>query len=260
MKVRKSIRRNLVVGTTLVALTATTGFAQFGFPSIVFDPSSYGELITQATTAYTQLQTIKNNLTHFSFKTLWRTQEQQMKQANVRSLFGETDGMTTALNTNSATASSMAWTNATVPMASSTTTYLAGQTPGSSQLSQLAMIEASDSVSPDCLNAIGAYRAARTNDAAAVASLQQQQLDGSDGSNTEIEQLNLLNASQAQHMIEVQNQGVLHACLASQMAIANMQQRNAAAQDLNTWSFVKQQQQVNPTYVGGGSDTNSFIP
>ncbi len=183
-----------------------------------------------------------------------------MKQANVRSLFGETDGMTTALNTNSPTAANMAWSNASVSMNGSTSSYLAGLPQGSAQMSQLAMIEASDSTSPDCMNAVGAYRAARTNNATAEGTLQQQQLDGNDGTNSEVEQLNLLNASQAQHMVELQAQGVLHACLASQMAISNLQQRNAAAQDLNTWAFVQQQQTANPTYVGGGSDTNSFLP
>jgi len=254
----KKQRKYLIVGG-LVLATATTSFAQFG--GIVFDPTSYGELITQATTAYNQLRTMEASIQHFSFKNLWATTETQMRQANVRNLFGETSGMTTALNNDSAASSSTAWSMSNVQVTGSTTAYLQGQQVGNSaQLSQLAMIEASDSVSPDCLTAVGQYRAARTASATANADLAQQQLDTSDSTNSEVEQLNLLNASEAQRMAEVQAQGVLHACLASQMTVANMQQRNAAAQDLNTWSFVKQQQEANPTYVGGGSSTNSFIP
>lgn len=256
----KKHRKYLITGVLLVG-TATTSFAQFGFPSIVFDPTSYGELITQATMAYQQLQTIQNNITHFSFKQLWQTTQTQMKQANVRNLLGETNGLTPALNTNSPAAASMAWTSASVPINSTTNAYLAGENPGSARLSQLAMIEASDSSSPDCLNAVGAYRAARTSDATAEAALQQQQLDGSSSTNSEVEQLNLLNASQAQHMVELQSQGVLHACLATQMAIANMQQRNAVADDLNTAAFVKQQQAANPTFDGNGSSTwTTYLP
>jgi hypothetical protein len=254
----KAHRKHLIAGGLLLA-TATTGFAQFG--GIVFDPTSYGELITQATTAYNQLKTMEANIQHFSFKNAWSTTETQMKQANVSNQFGETSGMTTALNTDSPGSSSTAWSMSNVPVSGSTTTYLQGQQVGNSaQLSQLAMIEASDSVSPDCLTAVGQYRAARTASATANADLAQQQLDTSDSTNSEVEQLNLLNASEAQRMTEIQGQGVLNACLASQMTIANMQQRNAAAQDLNTWSFVKQQQKANPTYVGGGSSTDSFIP
>ena len=48
-------------------------------------------------------------------------------------------------------------------------------------------------------------------------------MDPNDDTNTEVQQLNLLNASQAQHMVELQAQGVIHACLAQQMAIQNMQ-------------------------------------
>jgi len=254
----KKQRKYLIVGG-LVLATATTSFAQFG--GIVFDPTSYGELITQATTAINQLRTMEANIQHFSLKNLWATTETQMKQANVGNLFGETSGMTTALNNDSPGTSSTAWSMSNVQVTGSTNAYLQGQQVGNSaQLSQLAMIEASDSVSPDCLTAVGQYRAARTASATANADLAQQQLDTSDSTNSEVEQLNLLNASEAQRMTEIQAQGALHACLASQMTVANMQQRNAAAQDLNTWSFVKQQQEANPTYVGGGSSTNSFIP
>ena len=255
----KKHRKYLIVGGVVLA-TATTSFAQFG--GIVFDPTSYGELITQATTAYNQLKTMEANIQHFSLKNLWATTETQMKQANVRNLFGETSGMTTALNNDSPGTSSTAWSMSNVPVTGSTNAYLQGQQVGNSaQLSQLAMIEASDSISPDCLTGVGQYRAARTASATANADLAQQQLDTSDSTNSEVEQLNLLNASEAQRMSEIQAQGVLHACLASQMTVANMQQRNAAADDLNTAAFVKQQQAANPTFDGNGSATwTTYLP
>ena len=159
-------------------LTATPSFALFGIGDIVFDPTSYASLVSQLTTLETQYKMLKNNITHFSLKQQWQTTLNAMKNTNVKNMFGETNGMTTALNTNSPTASTTAWTSATVPVASNTTTYLQGQTPGSAQLSQLAMIEASDSVSPDCLTAVGQYRAARTQNATAVSTLASRQLDG----------------------------------------------------------------------------------
>ena len=134
---------------------------------------------------------------------------------------------------------------------------LSTQTVGnSSNLTQLAMIEASDTASPDCLNAVGSYRQARNDSATAQANLQTAQLDGSTSTNSEVEQLNLLNAAQAQQLNEQQSQGVLHACLAQQMTIQNMQQRNAAAQDLNTWGFVQAQHTANPTL--NVSDTGTW--
>ncbi|MGA9425539.1 MAG: hypothetical protein WBV33_10730, partial [Terracidiphilus sp.] len=235
--------------------------ALFGLGDIVFDPTSYGNLVSQLTTMETQYQMLKNNIEHFSFKQQWQTAFSAMKQANVRDLFGETNGMTTALNTNSPAASSTAWAAATVPVNGTTTTYLAGETPGSAQLSELAMIEASDSASPDCLTAIGQYRAARAQNAVANNSLTSKQFDGSTATNSEVEQLNLLNAAAAQKMSEMESQGVLQACLASEMAVDNMQQRNAAALDLNTAAYVAQQRAADDTSAANESNTwDSYLP
>jgi hypothetical protein len=257
----KNCRNKLAVGGAVLLLTATPSFALFGIGDIVFDPTSYASLVSQATTALNQFKTIENNVTHFSLKQQWQTTLNALKNANVQNLFGETNGMSTALNSNSPSASSTAWTSATVPVGGTTTTYLAGQTPGSAQLSQLAMIEASDSVSPDCLTAIGQYRATRTQNASANTALVTQQLDGSDATNSEVQQLNLLNAAETQKMSEMQTQGVLQACLASQMTVANMQQRNAAAQDLNSAAIVQQQRATNDTSAANeGSTWSSYLP
>jgi hypothetical protein len=254
-------RRKWLLGGGLLLLTASPSFALFGFGDIVFDPTSYASLVQQATTALNQLKMIENNIAHFSFKQQWQTTLAALKNANVKNMFGETSGMSTALNSNSPSASATAWSAATVPVSGSTTTYLEGQTPGSSQLSQLAMIELSDSTSPDCLTAIGQYRFARTQNATANSTLAAQQLDGTSATNSEVQQLNLLNAAEAQKMSEMQSQGVLQACLASQMTVANMQQRNAAALDLNTAAFVQQQRAVNDVSAANeGSTWQNYLP
>ncbi len=261
MKITTNRRNKYLITGGLLLLTATPSFALFGLGDIVFDPTSYASLVSQATTALNQLKTIENNVAHFSFKQQWQTTLTALKNANVKNMFGETSGMSTALNSNSPTASSTAWTAATVPVSGSTTSYLAGQTLGSNQLSQLAMIELSDSTSPDCLTAVGQYRAARTQNATANSTLASQQLDGSSATNSEVQQLNLLNAAEAQKMSEMQSQGVLQACLASQMTVANMQQRNAAAMDLNTAAFVQQQRATNDTSAANeGSTWQTYLP
>jgi hypothetical protein len=256
----KKHRKWFIVGVAAL-LTAPPSFALFGMGDLVFDPQSYASLVQQLTMIRTQYNMLKNNLTHFSAKQQWQSALTTLKNTNVKNMFGETNGMTTALNTNSPTASTTAWTAATVPVSSNTTTYLQGQTAGSAQFSQLAMIEASDSVSPDCLTAVGQYRAARTQSATAVSTLANDELDGSSSTNSEVQQLNLLNAAEAQKMAEMQSQGVLHACLASQMAVANMQQRNAAAIDLNTAAFVQQQRASNDASAARESNTwQTYLP
>lgn len=253
--------RKWLLGGGLLLLTATPGFALFGVGDIVFDPTSYASLVSQLTTIESQYNMLKSNVEHFSLKQQWQTTLTALKNVNVANMLGETNGMSVAFNTNSPTASVTGWKSATVPVNSGASTYLQGQTPGSPQMSQLAMIEMSDSVSPDCITAVGAYRAGRTQNATANSSLTAYQLDGTSATNSEVQQLNLLNAAEAQRMSEIQNQGTLQACLASEMAITNMQQRNTAAADLNTAVFVQTQHATHDMSAASEDNTwQTYLP
>jgi hypothetical protein len=253
-------RKWLVIGAA-VLLTATPGFALFGIGDVVFDPTSYASLVSQLTTLETQYKMLKNNITHFSLKQQWQTTLHTLENANVANMFGETAGIKIALNSNSPSTSSTAWKTATVSMNSGANSYLQGQSLGSSRISQLAMVETSDSISPDCLTAVGQYRTNRTENATANSSLVSSQLDASDGSNSEVQQLNLLNAAEAQKLSEMQAQGTLHACLAGQMTVANMERRNAAVEDINTAAFVQQQRATNDASAASESNTwQTYLP
>ena len=184
-----------------------------------------------------------------------------LENVNVANMFGETAGMSIALNSNSPSTSSTAWKTATVPMNSNASTFLQGQQLGSSRMSQLAMIETSDSISPDCLTAVGQYRSGRTQNTTANTSLTASQFDITDSTNSEVQQLNLLNAAEAQKMAEMQSQGALQTCLAGQMTVANMERRNAASEDLNTAAFVQQQRAINDTSAANeGSTWTTYLP
>jgi hypothetical protein len=146
-------------------------------------------------------------------------------------------------------------------MNGSAPTYLVSQSLGSSRTSQLALIETSDAVSPDCLTAVGKYWSDRSTNAMANNSLLSSQFDVSDSTNSEVQQLNLLNAAEAQKTAEMQSQGTLQACLASQMTLANMERRNANVEDLNTAVFVQQQRSANDTSAANeGSTWDSYLP
>jgi hypothetical protein len=250
----------LIAGGLLFATTSPS-FALFGIGDIVFDPTSYASLVSQLTTLETQYNMLKNNIVHFSLKQQWQVTLNQLKSANVANMFGETAGMSVALNTNSPSTSTTAWNASAVSMNTNATSYLQGQTLGSARMSQLAMVETSDSVSPDCLTAVGQYRSTRTQNATPNSSLTSLQFDNTDSSNSEVQQLNLLNAAEAQKMAEMQSQGTLQACLASQMTVANMERRNAAVQDLNTAAFVQEQRSTNDTSAANESSTwQSYLP
>jgi hypothetical protein len=62
-------------------------------------------------------------------------------------------------------------------------------------------------------------------------------------------------------MAESQSQGALQTCIASQMTVANMERRNAAAIDLNTAAYVQQQRTANDTSAANeGSTWDSYLP
>lgn len=262
MNFKLSRKEKWIAAGALVLCTATPSFALFGIGDIVFDPTSYASLVSQLTTLESQYRTFKNNIVNFSVKAQWTTALNRMKQIQVVNRYGETNGMTAALNQNSTTAATMAWTNSNVALSSNTSTYLARETAGNSdKLTQLAIVETSDTVSPDCLNAVGSYRAARAASVTASANLQANQLDGTSGTNSEVQQLNLVNASQAQQLNEQQAQGALHACIAQQMTVQNMQQRTAMAHDLNLAANVQAQRTANPTaYVNSTSTYTDYLP
>ncbi len=259
MPVLRKTRRNIVIASALFTLTAVPSFAIFGLGDVVFDPSVYAQAIAQGLSAANTLTAIENNLRSFSFKQLWQTTQSSLRQASVRNRFGETNGWSAALNTDSPASAASAWSSANIPLDPTLTSSAISRTLGAS--ASLAMIEALDSISPDCLNTIGQYRALRAQNATAETSLEQQQLDSSPATNSEIEQLNLLNASEAQKMTELQAQGIIGTCLAAQATVANMQQRNAAVQDLNDNSFVQQEHLNNPVFAENESGTwTTYLP
>jgi hypothetical protein len=262
MNITLTNRRKWLLGAgAALLLTATPSYALFGIGDIVFDPTSYASLVSQLTTLETQYNMLKNNITHFSVKQQWQTTLHALENVNVANMFGETAGISIALNSNSPSTSSTAWRTVTLPMSGNTTSYLQGQTLGGSRTSQLAMIETSDAISPDCLTAVGQYRAARAQNVTASSSLNSFQFDNTDATNTEVQQLNLLNAAQGQGMAEMQSQGALQVCMAGQMTVANMERRNAAVEDMNTAAFVQQQRAANNVSAASESNTwQTYLP
>ena len=61
-------------------------------------------------------------------------------------------------------------------------------------------------------------------------------------------------------MNDQQAQGSLHTCIATQLAIQNMQQRNAAARDLNTAAYIRQQNLTAPKHPENQGNTWKQLP
>lgn len=261
----KAHRKAAVLGTLL--LIASPAFALFGIGDIVFDPTEVAQTINNVKQAIQialntkqTLATMEANLKNFSVKNIWQTAKATFLTDAVHNTYGETAGWNSALNTNSLAAASTAWTMANLQI--NPGTYMSGQTPGTSaDLTSLAIVEAFDSSSPNCMNAIGQYRNLQSINAPPEDALESAQLDGSAATNSEIEQLNLLNAANAQRMHEMQAQGQLHACLVEQTTISNMAQRNAAALAINDNAIAEQEKATNNTNFTNGSTTwQTYLP
>jgi hypothetical protein len=232
--------------------------AIFGFGDIVFDPSNYavlGKIFTSdasllAKTIQTYNETVRiyenglnlyNEAKYMSLRfsqaqrMSWRTLAQSAVNDFTRNRYGETVNWPAMVNGRPELASA-AWTAATVPVTHGS--YLSSETLGSSRLlAHLASVETQDGSAAKCLSTIAQYRQNAAMNAPAFQNLTAAQADGTDNTNSQIEQLNLMNAAQAQANNEARSQGAVEACLVEQQILANKVQRDAVADHL---SFVGQ--------------------
>jgi len=240
--------------TGLSILFPRPAAAIFGFGDIVFDPSSYatlGKIFTSdasllAKTIQTYNETVKvyeNGLNLYNqakYMSLRFSQPQRMAWLTVtqaavndftQNKYGETVNWPAMVNGRPELAA-RAWAAATVPVTHAS--YLSSETPGSSRLlAHLASIEAQDGSATKCLSTIAQYRESAAANLALTLSLSAAQADASDNTNSQIEQLNLMNAAQAQANNEARSQGAVEACLVEQQILANKVQRDAVADHIS---------------------------
>ena len=210
------------------------------------------KIYNQSITTY---NTMVNNLKYFNSKQIWNTAENALLHSTVQNTYGETAGLQSQLNGESQNAS-LVWKLMNLAVSGTSPSFWSQQIVGQSErLSTLAHIEAMDAASSQCLAASGAYQASRTANLRANNALNASIYDTGDDTNSEVEQLNLLNVSSAQRMEEEHAQGQIHACMAAQAAVANMEKRNIASMTINDANYKYTQQASNPTYLGNGSST-----
>lgn len=203
----------------------------------------------------TTYNTIFNNLKYFNSKQIWNTAENALLHSTVQNTYGETAGLEDQMNGKSQNAS-LVWKLMQLAISGTSSSFWSQEIVGNSQrLTTLAHIEAMDAASSNCLAAVSAYQSSRTNNLAANDALNSSIYDNTDLTNSEVEQLNLMSMSDSQRLEEAHAQGQLHACMASQAAVANMEKRNIASTTINDANYKYTQQANNPTYLGNGSTT-----
>lgn len=273
-----------VVGLAGLLLMPSPAAALFGLGDIVFDPTSYatlgkiwssdastltkvteevtqlGKIYTNAVQTYNEAMAMARNFSHAS-RMNWLTVGITAVGDATGNKYGETANWAALVNGNPALASS-AWKSATLPMTDDSSSFLSHETLGSSaNLTNLASIEALDGSSTKCLSEIAEYRTAAQTNSLAIGQLQSADDDDGEDTNSEIEQLNLVNAAQAAALHEQQSQGSLHACLVEQQILGNTWQRNAATETMNSYGAAMVSRQTNSTEYGNVHDTYyGYIP
>jgi hypothetical protein len=242
-------RRRIVAMAATVVLTAGFLFtppakAIFGFGDMVFDPTAVGKLIQQIQqyqqmlqneiqlyqTTKTQYEMLRFNLEQYTNKQFWKTWGVALLESSVSNRYGETAAWNQAVNYGQGLPA--AWSLATLPVQNGE--FLARQTLGTSpHLSSLAAVEIQDSAGQVSMATLAAVREQQTANAGAINQLEQTALGGDPADNTEIKQLNLLNAAQLQNMRMQQGTQALQAEILEQLLAANLDQRNLQANALN---------------------------
>jgi len=262
-------KRLKVSSGILLALTAigtlfnSPARAQFGF-SIVSDPTQEAHSLRQLLNdiqklqkmdaqiqqAIAQYNQLVANAKYFSSKEAWTGFGNQIVRNWAPNSYGATPlwNMAVLFGPNAP----QAWQNVILTMRHNQ--YLNGMQPGSSrQYAYAATVDTFDGAGPAALTTLGNARSQQTQMAQAIANLQTAVTDGSAGTNSEVEQLNLLTSGTVQNLEMQQTTNNLITSLLEQQTIANKVQRDSLADHLNYESQMDQYLVAEGPHWGGAA-------
>ncbi|MGI9070440.1 MAG: hypothetical protein ACR2JB_03695 [Bryobacteraceae bacterium] len=216
--------------------------AQFG--GIVSDPIQEGHswqqllndiqklqrLDHQIQTIDAELNQIQMSARYFSVKNAWRGFGNQIVRNWAPNSYGAIPLWNAAVLFGPG--APQAWQNVIVSMRRNP--YMVGITPGSNrEYAYAATVDTFDGAGPTAIETLGNARTQQTQMSTAIAQLQASALDGSLGTNSEVQQLNLLTAGSVQGLQMQQTTNNVVTSLLEQQTIANKIQRDALADHLN---------------------------
>ena len=233
--------------STLIAAVILGGVvlqveAQFG--GIVSDPvqesHSWQQLLNdiqklqrldhQIQTLDAEFNQIQASARYFSVKNAWRGFANQIVRNWAPNSYGATPLWNTAVLFGPG--APQAWQKVIVAMQHNP--YMVGMTPGvNREYAYAATVDTFEGAGPTALQTLGNARTQQTQMTTAIAQLQASALDGSEGTNSEVQQLNLLTAGSVQGLQMQQTTNNVITSLLEQQTIANKIQRDALADHLN---------------------------
>ncbi len=186
-------------------------------------------------------------------KGAWMTIAQMATNDLTQDKYGETIAWPLMINGHPGLAP-QAWATATYPVTHSS--FMSGQVPGSSaSLAQLATLNAMDGASVSCLQNVANYHANMALNLPSIMKLAVSHLDGSASTNSNIEQLNMINGHQEQGNTEQRAQGAIQACIAQQQTLQIKLQRDQLAESLDFQGQIHDANAATDLNWGGSADT-----
>jgi conjugal transfer/entry exclusion protein len=238
--------KKIAIAAAAAVVTSVPVFALFGFGDIVFDPSSYGELVaevSQLAQQYSQLvktyQMVTNqynqmvtNATMITSKARWRALVSPWSLPSATNTYGTTAGWISVLKTGSGALGG--YQSSVTPLHTYSPVWSSMNSTQQDSISRhYSTVELSDGVTVNGLQQLGEIRGNSAEVEAAIDSLESDSLSDDDDLNTEVGVLNKVNAAS---IISVRNSQdtnkLLGAVLDQQMVVAKAQ-RDAQAESIN---------------------------
>jgi hypothetical protein len=263
------MKKKMTLGVCLLAVLAAPALAILGLGDIVFDPTSYGELVNQLVQMeqqYVQLvqtyQTIQNQYNQMLFMARqvpvnmiarYRALATPWVNSSATNIYGTTGAWTSGINTGTGVPGG--YSAATVALG----TYGAGigNIPAD-QLDRLktgyATVELTDGANLSGMATLGSLRANAPAAEIAIQNLENDSLSSDPNMNTEVAVLNKISVANVIGLRNGQDTNKLLGALAEEQIIAAKRRRDAEAQAFNEHiAFVNQGQAILASQASGAS-------
>jgi len=247
------MKKRILIVTACAGLAATPLLAIFGFGDIVFDPTNYGELVSQLTQLarqYSQLVSTYNMITNqynqmvvnakwINRKTRWTALLSSWKFPSATNTYGTTAGWVGAWNSG----------DGALPGYQSAVTQLRTYAPvwGSMPFEQqdqiarnYATVELTDGATVNALSQLGTIRSNSAQVDGAIGTLESDSLSDDPDLNTEVGVLNKINAANLITIRSTQDATKLLASILDHQMVDAKARRDAQVQSINSDIAVRQ--------------------
>jgi hypothetical protein len=254
------VRKRILIPILATSIPASV-LAQIFGPTIVYDPAQSGHVVTEiarivqlyrtATQTYNQ---IASNARWFTSKSRWLGIATQVVNSNTRNLFGETGGWNPAVTAGVNIPG--VWATATFGI--HPPSFYAGFPLGASATSaNIASVNVADGMTEAAMLAIANSRRNQPANDLALSNLEATSQDADPGSNSEVEQLNLVATGTVLANRQQENANALLTTIAEQQILTNKIQRDLLADNLNVMTTADGYTAREATQWGGSAATIS---